>query len=797
LQNTLFYGDNLAVLRGGLIAEQSVDLIYLDPPFNSNRNYNVLFKSAVSGADAQAQIHAFTDTWEWSSLEYNEVVRSPRVPVVVKDALEAMIKLVGRNALTGYLVMMAARLAELHRALKPTGSLYLHCDPTASHYLKLILDAVFGAENFRNEFIWKRSSAHNDGKQGRKQAGRIHDTIFYYTKTNQWTWNPIYTAYDADYVKRYYSTIEPETGRRYWLDNLQAPGGASKGNPSYEVMGVTRYWRYTRAKMQALIEQGRIVQTAPGIVPRYKRYLDEMPGVPLQDVWTDIPPINSQAKEALGYPTQKPLALLERIVRVSSNPGDVVLDPFCGCGTAVVAAEKLGRGWLGIDITSLAIGVIEKRIRQTYPDASFGVVGLPDSPEDALELAARDKYEFQDWVVLKLGGQPIHEDAARPGKSKKGADGGIDGVIYFEDGGKPRKVIISVKGGQNVGVGMMRDLAGTVEREQAAIGVLVLAAEPTRPMTQEAQVAAPYESSYIMRGHEQSYPRLQIITAADLIAGKGVEMPPHYEAQTMQTATRGERPRGKQLSLLGGEAADELAWRTGNLPHKGELMTATLTSHHLGLVSYAEGLRLQADFAAQRAAGTVGDSLLLLEHPHTYTLGRSGKAENILLTSTQLAERGAATFNVDRGGDVTYHGPGQLVAYPILDLLALRGAPLDYPLYVRDLERVLIATVAGFGIVGQQVAGYSGLWVAEQSGRLGKLAAIGVHVNGRGISTHGLALNVNLDLAYFGYIVPCGIQEAGKGVTSLAALCGQPLAMETVAAHFVAAFRAGFGYPPE
>ena len=551
MENTLFYGDNLDILRGGYIAAESVDLVYLDPPFNSNRNYNVLFKSSVSGNDAQAQIHAFTDTWEWSPLEYSAVINSPRVPGTVKEALAAMVQLAKKNALTGYLVMMAARLVELHRVLKPTGSLYLHCDPTASHYLKLILDAVFGPENFRTEIVWKRSSAHSDAKQGRKQPGHIHDVIMFYTKSDTWTWNNTYTAYEQEYMDTNYRYVEESTGRRFKSTDLTAAKGG--GDTSYEWKGRKpppgRYWAYSKENMRKFDEAGLLYYTNTGL-PRLKQYLDEMPGIPLQDLWDDIPPIGAQAIERLGYPTQKPLALLERIIKASSNEGDVVLDPFCGCGTAVVAAEGLKRRWLGIDITSLAIGVIEKRIRQTWPDAQFRVVGLPDREEDARRLANDDKYEFQDWVVLKLGGQPIHESA--PGKAKKGADKGIDGVIYFEDKGRPQKVIISVKGGDNIGVSMVRDLRGTIERESAAIGVLVIVGKPTKPMLDEAGEAPPYESSYILRGHEQEYPRLQILNIADIIAGKQVEMPPHHEGQTMQTAQRGQRNAGEQGSLFEG-----------------------------------------------------------------------------------------------------------------------------------------------------------------------------------------------------------------------------------------------------
>lgn len=540
MENTLFYGDNLEVLRRGLIPAESVDLIYLDPPFNSNRIYNVIFKSNLSGSDSQAQLRAFDDTWDWNGLEYNRVITDPRVPSRVKESLQAMVKLAGENALSGYLVMMAERLAELYRVLKPTGSLYLHCDPTASHYLKLLLDAVFGTRGYRNEITWKRTSAHNDPNR----YGSNVDIILFYTKGQTWTWNQMYAPHDPEYVNRF---RHMDLDGRHWTDADLTAKGLSGGGYEYEYRGVTSLWRCPPETMQRLDAEGKLHFTKAGGI-RLKRYLDETQGVPLQALWDDIDPINSQAKERLGYPTQKPEALLERIIKVSSNPGDVVLDPFCGCGTAVVAAEKLGRYWLGIDITSLAISVIEKRMRKAYPDARFKIVGLPETEEDALKLAEDNKYDFQDWVVLKLGGQPLRE--SEPGKSRKGADGGVDGVIYFEDHNRPQKVIISVKGGKNYSVPMIRELGEVVKKAQAAIGVLVVIGEPTPPMQDWADSAGFFESSYIMRGHTQNYPHLQILTIADLIAGKGVEMPPHDEGQTMQTAQRGQRELAAQTTMF-------------------------------------------------------------------------------------------------------------------------------------------------------------------------------------------------------------------------------------------------------
>ena len=437
-KNKLYFGDNLDILREH-VPDESVDLVYLDPPFNSNATYNVLFKEA-SGEGSAAQIHAFDDTWHWdevSTFAYEDVVTGG--PRKLADLLQAMRSFLGQNDMMAYLTMMAQRMTELHRVLKPTGSIYLHCDPTASHYLKLLMDAVFGPTNFRSEITWKRTSAHSDTKQGRRQHGRIHDILLFYTRSDEWQWNPVFAAYDESYVEAFYKHVEPETGRQYRLGDLTGPGGAAKGNPEYEVMGVTRHWRYSREHMDELIRLGRVVQTRPGAVPAYKRYLDEMPGVPLQDLWTDIGPVGAQARERLGYPTQKPESLLERIIQASSNEGDVVLDPFCGCGTAVAVAERLKRRWIGIDITHLAISLMKSRLHDTFGTqlSPYDVVGAPQDIESARALAAESqhdgRYQFEYWALGLVD--------ARPGNNRrKGADAGVDGYINFfdDDSGKAK-----------------------------------------------------------------------------------------------------------------------------------------------------------------------------------------------------------------------------------------------------------------------------------------------------------------------------------------------------------------------
>ena len=451
--NKLYYGDNLDVLRLHVL-DESVDLVYLDPPFNSNANYNVLFAER-DGTQAAAQIKVFDDTWRWdegAARAYADVVEAGGR---VSQAMQAFRTFLGESDMLAYLAMMAPRLVELRRVLKTTGSLYLHCDPTASHYLKMLTDAVFGPKCFRSEIVWKRSSAHSDTKQGRKIHGHIHDIILFYTKGKEWTWNEVYTAYDESYVGRDYRLVD-ENGRRFRRDNLTAarPGGDTeyewrvkkhvsvrerwiadldnehlKPTPGWEYTGVRpykgRYWAYSKANMEGFARDGRLRHTFAGR-PEYKRYLDEMPGVPLQDIWTDIEPINAVAQERLKYPTQKPEALLARIIEASSNEGDVVLDPFCGCGTTIAAAQALGRRWIGIDVTNLAITLIRHRLRDTYGDdieQTYQVIGEPVSVPDAEALAAADPYQFQWWALGLVG--------ARPAEGKKGADQGIDGRIYF------------------------------------------------------------------------------------------------------------------------------------------------------------------------------------------------------------------------------------------------------------------------------------------------------------------------------------------------------------------------------
>ncbi|HLT46995.1 MAG TPA: DNA methyltransferase [Rubricoccaceae bacterium] len=546
MTNTLYFGDNLDVLRRH-VRDEAVDLVYLDPPFNSNADYNVLFRSHT-GERAAAQIKAFEDTWRWdeaAARTYEATITGEgqaAVHVGLSQTLQAFRRMLGESDMMAYLTMMAPRLYELHRVLKPTGSLYLHCDPTASHYLKLLLDALFGPASFRNEIIWKRTAAKGN------QSVRLptnHDVILAYGKSEQVKWNPdaAFLPYDEtnlpEKTRQKYSMVD-EDGRRYQLTSLLSPN-PDRPNLDYEFLGVRRVWRWTKERMQKAYEEGLVVQPRPGAVPRLKRYLDEQRGLPLDDVWTDIPPLNSQAQERLGYPTQKPEALLERIIAASSNPGDVVLDPFCGCGTAIAAAQKLGRRWVGIDITHLAVTLIKHRLRDAFgAEAAYEVVGEPVTVDGARALAEEDRYQFQYWALGLVG--------ARPHEQKKGADRGIDGRLYFVDdaSGKPKEVLIQVKSG-GVSSQALRDLRGTVEREGAALGVLLTLEPPTGPMRREAASAGYYASP----GWQQKYPRLQLLTAEELLDGYGIEMPPlRHTSATFKQAPRARRPGGPTQGAL-------------------------------------------------------------------------------------------------------------------------------------------------------------------------------------------------------------------------------------------------------
>jgi DNA modification methylase len=507
--NVLYYGDNLDVLRQH-IPDESVDLIYLDPPFNSNATYNALFDEQ-DGTRSAAQIAAFTDTWRWDQAAAADYEMTVEQGGRVADALIALRKFLGDSNMLAYLSMMSPRLLELRRVLKPTGTIYLHCDTSASSYLRVVMDAVFSPERFLNEITWKRTTAHNDPKR----YGRVQDRLLYYSKTAEKTFNRVGGSYSPEQLARF-KYAEPN-GRLYKAENLTGAGASMSGTYVWRGIhpGANRHWAVSREELDRLWDEGHILTQKDGR-PRKdgrKIYLDEAEVPPLQDLWTDIR-LGPTDSERLGYPTQKPLALLERIISVSSNPGDVVLDPFCGCGTAVDAAQRLGRQWIGIDITHLAINLIKVRLGSAYgPDIKFDVIGEPTDLAGAQDLASSDPYQFQWWALGLVGARPVEQ--------KKGADKGIDGRLFFHEqqGGETKQVILSVKAG-HVQRSYVMELRGVVEREQAAIGVLISMEPATRPMREEAASAGLYEGAWA-----QKYPRLQLLTVDDLLSGKRLEMP--------------------------------------------------------------------------------------------------------------------------------------------------------------------------------------------------------------------------------------------------------------------------------
>ena len=539
MTNRLYYGDNLGILRDE-IADGSVDLVYLDPPFNSNATYNVLFKSP-DGSDSAAQIEAFDDTWDWGPTAeeaFHEVMTGANHEAA--RMLEAMRGFLGDNAMMAYLAMMAVRLIELHRVLKPTGSLYLHCDPTASHYLKILLDAVFGPRMFRNHITWKRSAAHGDSK---KRFGRVSDHILFFAKSEATPFAVVYGDHTTEYISAEWRKL-PD-GRYYKTENMLDPRNSMS---AYDFHGTTARWRTVPEKLQQLWDapqtavpnsHGRIKLGKDGKPIKRCRivFLDELPGAAVQDNWTDISYLAGGSGERLGYPTQKPVALLERIISASSNPGDVVLDPFCGCGTTVHAAQKLSRKWIGIDVTHIAVSLIERRLNDAFGrDADFETHGVPRTVDAARDLAARDKNEFEKWAVSLIPG-------AQPYKTGKGADGGIDGIVRLKVSARDYgKAIIEVKGG-GVTVDQVHKLKSVIERERATTGVFLTLNEPTKKMVAEAASAGFEETAF------GRVPRIQIVTIADILESfKLPRLPGLDELGAFKKAPK-EKPKSEQGAL--------------------------------------------------------------------------------------------------------------------------------------------------------------------------------------------------------------------------------------------------------
>jgi DNA modification methylase len=474
--NTLHYGDNLDILRQH-VGDASVDLVYLDPPFQSGKDYNVIFQSQSRTGKPEherAQAQAFKDTWTWGHETEASYAETLRLAGPGAQTLRALRSVLGESDIMAYLCMMAPRLVELRRVLKRSGSLYLHCDPTASHYLKVLLDGVFGAACFRNEIIWR----YRRWPARARRFQRMHDVLLFYTAsaTGEQTFNTLYG----------YEKLAESTLKTFGTKKQRADFSSGRRKPSVED---------TETAGPPLSDFWDIEEVAAS-------------GPPLSDAW-EVGVIAAIGKERTGYPTQKPEALLERVVRASSGEGDVVLDPFCGCGTAIAVADRLGRRWIGIDSTHLAINIIRDRMKH----ARFEVRGEPQDLEGARQLAQGDPFQFRWWILGLMG--------ARPGDRKRGADSGIDGELFFRDGPHSmteRRIVISVKSGK-LQPAQLRELRGVLDRETAAIGVLVTLEPPSQAMTVEAARAGFYES------HRGRHPRLQIVTAEQIFDGRGIDCP--------------------------------------------------------------------------------------------------------------------------------------------------------------------------------------------------------------------------------------------------------------------------------
>lgn len=511
--NRLWYGDNLTIMQG--MRKHSVDLIYLDPPFKSDANYNLLYKN-MTGKPVPEQAEAFFDTWELDAAKL-EIART--MPVLMREHgiddqyvefwriwMQAL-----RNTqpeLLAYLIYMVQRLLYMKSILRPTGSIYLHCDPTASHYIKVMMDGIFGHKNFRNEIIWKRKAGRGETSNKAIRFGVSHDVILFYAASSATPLTRQYRPSNPNYIATKFTHTD-DAGRRYRLDNLTSP--SHRPNLIYEYKGYqppANGWAVSRERMEEMEAQGRLYFPANKSQRiQRKRFLDELEGETVDDLWDDISPINSQAKERLGYPTQKPIALLDRIIKASSNKGDVVFDPFCGCGTTIYAAHQNERQWIGCDIAILSIKLVREVLGERYrlvEGTHYEVDGIPVSVEQAEHLFRRDPFQFQHWVVERVGGFPMQ---------KKVADRGIDGRLYFEMKGSLGEMILSVKGGK-LRPTDIRDLRGVIEREGVAMGGFLSLNEPTKAMRAEAADAGMYTYSDVQ------YPRLQLLTVRDILEGK-------------------------------------------------------------------------------------------------------------------------------------------------------------------------------------------------------------------------------------------------------------------------------------
>ncbi|MDB9394630.1 DNA methyltransferase [Microcystis aeruginosa] len=538
--NKLYYGDNLEVLRK-YIKDESIDLCYIDPPFNSKRNYNQIYNNL--GKEDQAQAQAFVDTWTWDN-HANEALEEIQSNYQGKftsqtiDLIDGLTKVLGKGSLLAYLVSMTLRIVEIHRVLKSTGSFYLHCDPTASHYLKIVLDTIFCSQggDYIAEITWERTSAHSDSKT----FANTTDVIFLYSKRIL-MFNQQFKPYSEEYLKKYY---KHQDGKGRFLDRDLTAGGLSGGGYNYDWKGIKKLWRCPIETMQKYEEQNKLYYTRNG-TPRLKQYLEEMPGVPLTNLWNDIPPINSQASERLGYPTQKPEALLERIIKASSNKGDVILDAYCGCGTTIAVAERLERNWIGIDITYQSISLMLKRLEDSFGKNVLDKIelnGIPKDMESAQALATkpddRTRKEFEKWAVLTYSNnRAVIND-------KKGADKGVDAIAYFQgDKDNREKIIFQVKSG-NVKSGDIRDLQGTMTLQGAALGIFITLKPPSKDMVQTAKSAGIYRGRYM----SQSVDKIEIVTVQEILEQKK-RLDVILTFEVLKAAEKQRETQGQQMSL--------------------------------------------------------------------------------------------------------------------------------------------------------------------------------------------------------------------------------------------------------
>lgn len=539
--NDLFFGDNLDVLRARIV-DGCVDLVYLDPPFNSQAQFNVFFKTKAED-QASAQATAFRDMWTWldgAEAAYKDIMmRGGPTARFVKSLRDAL----GDSDTMAYLVMMASRLHELQRVMKPTATLYLHCDPTASHYLKVICDGIFQEGQFLSEVIWKRTSAHNSARR----HAPVHDVLLVYANGDRHTWNQQYQPYEQTYVDAFYTHVD-DHGRRWRRSDLTGAGTRNglTGEPwrGIDISAKGRHWCMPPSELTKLDKAGRIHwPQKEGGMPMLKRYLEDQPGLPLTDVWTDIKPLHNLSAERTRYPTQKPSDLLKRIILASSNPGDLVLDPFCGCGTTIEAAQELGRRWIGIDVAYHAIKVIEDRLASRFRGTvKYRTWGIPTSYEDAVALADRDKFQFQWWANYLFDPHALHE-------VKRGGDRGIDGMLFFPKGPGQTgfdKLLMSVKGGHRLSPSMVRDFRGVIEREQAAMGIFICLDKPTAEMEREAVVAGYVETA------QGQKPRLQIFSIKSWFEGQKPDLPhaPQFERAAV---SRGRKPKPRRPTADQGE----------------------------------------------------------------------------------------------------------------------------------------------------------------------------------------------------------------------------------------------------